>query len=104
VKLHGRRAPASAIKGIYVAQFLGSAVNGYAKNNSQNNPFICSVTGLSSVNNLATDTVGNLIVPAAFSGVSVYTGPQMCGPLMATRLRGHRPVGVLDQRFDANLG
>jgi hypothetical protein len=84
VKLHGRRAPTSAIKGIYVAQFLGSAVNGYTKNNSSNSPAICSETGSSSVNNVATDTIGNLIVPGAFSGVSVYTGPQMCGPLMAT--------------------
>ncbi len=83
-KLHGRRAPAAAIKGIYVANFLASTINGYMKNNSGNDPAICQITGVSSVNNVATDTVGNLIAPDAFNGVNVYTGPTMCGPLMAT--------------------
>jgi hypothetical protein len=84
VNLHGRRAPTAAIKGIYVGNFLASTINGYMKNNSGNNPAICQITGVSNVNNIATDTVGNLIVPVAFNGVNVYTGPSMCGPLMAT--------------------
>jgi hypothetical protein len=84
VKLHGRRAPAAALKGIYVGNFSASEVLGYPKNNSGNGPPICTITGVSNVNGIATDTIGNLIVPAAFNGVNVYTGPQMCGPLMAT--------------------
>jgi hypothetical protein len=84
VKLHGRRAPASALKGIYVGDFDASSVLGYPKNNISNGPPICTVSVVTNVNNIATDTVGNLIVPDSFSGVNVYTGPQMCGPLMAT--------------------
>jgi hypothetical protein len=84
VELKGRQAPPQEMKGIYAAQFFASSVNGYTKNNSGNATPICTVTGLSNVNNLATDTIGNLIVPNAFDGVLVYTGPQMCGPLMAT--------------------
>jgi len=78
VKLKGRQAPPQEMKGIYVAQFFGSTVNGYTKNNSGNGAAICTVPG-SSVNNVATDTAGNLIVPDAFSGVVVYPGPTMCG-------------------------
>jgi hypothetical protein len=84
VKLLGRQAPASALKGIYVGDFDSSSVLGYPKNNIANGPPICRVSGVSNVNNIATDTVGNLIVPDSFSGVNVYTGPQMCGPLLAT--------------------
>jgi len=78
IKLKGRQAPPQEMKGIYVAQFFGSTVNGYTKNNSGNGASICNVPG-SSVNNLGVDTVGNLIVPDAFSGVVVYPGPTMCG-------------------------
>jgi hypothetical protein len=79
VKLKGRQAPPQEMKGIYVAMFFESFLNGYTKNNSGNGAAICQVTGLSNVNNLATDTVGNLIVPNAFDGVYVYPGPTMCG-------------------------
>jgi hypothetical protein len=84
VKLKGRQAPAQAMKGIYVAEFFGSEILGYPKNQSGNGAPICTITGVSSVNNVATDTVGNLIVPDAFTGISVYTGPSMCGPLLGT--------------------
>jgi len=77
-KLHGRQAPQAEMKGIYAAEFLGSAINGYLKNNSSNGPTICTFGGVSSVNNVATDTVGNLIVPNAFGGVIVGQGPTMC--------------------------
>jgi hypothetical protein len=84
MQLRGRQAPAQEMRGIYVAQYFGSSVLGYTKNNSGNDPFICSISGVGTVNDLATDTKGNLIVPNAFSGVNVYRGPQMCGPLLAT--------------------
>jgi hypothetical protein len=50
------------------------------KTNSGNNPAICQITGVSSVNNVVTDTVGNLIAPDAFNGVNVYTGPPCADP------------------------
>ncbi|HEY6326140.1 MAG TPA: hypothetical protein VIW73_06450 [Candidatus Cybelea sp.] len=83
-KLKGRQAPPQARKGIYAVDFFANTINGYMKNNSGNGAPICTITGVTSVNNLATDTIGNLIAPGAFNGVSIYTGPQMCGPLMAT--------------------
>jgi hypothetical protein len=84
-KLKGRQAPPQEMKGIYVAQFFGSTVNGYMKNNSGNGAAICTVPG-SSVNNVATDNAGDLIVPDAFSGVVVYPGPTMCGSGSPTTL------------------
>ncbi len=83
VRLQGRQAPAGARRGIYVAQYFGSSVLGYAKNNSGNGPPICSISGVSNVQDLATDTVGNLIVPNVYR-VNVYRGPPMCGPPLAT--------------------
>jgi len=83
-RLKGRQAPPQEMKGIYAAEFLASQVLGYTKNNSSNSASICNVSGVASVNNIGTDTVGNLLVPDAFSGVNVYTGPTMCGSLMAT--------------------
>jgi hypothetical protein len=82
VKLKGRQAPASAIKGSYASEFYGGFVNGYTKNNSGNNPSICTES-VSSVNNFGVDGQGSLIIPAAFSGVNVYS-PGMCGSLAAT--------------------
>jgi len=78
MKLKGRQAPPQEMKGIYAAEFLGSSVLGYTKNNSSNSAAICNFGGVASVNNVATDTVGNLIVPNAFGGVIVGQGPDMC--------------------------
>lgn len=83
-KLKGRQAPPQAMKGIYAVGFSSATINGYMKNNSGNGAPICTIGGVSSVNGIATDTIGNLIAPDAFGGVLIYTGPQMCGPLMAT--------------------
>jgi len=82
VKLKGRQAPSSAIKGSYASEFYGGFINGYTKNNSANNPSICTVSD-ASVNNFGVDGQGSLIVPAAFSGVQVFN-PGMCGTLAAT--------------------
>jgi len=82
VKLKGRQAPSSAIKGSYASEFYGGFINGYTKNNSSNNPSICTVSD-ASVNNFGVDTQGSLVVPDAFSGVQVFS-PGMCGSLAAT--------------------
>ncbi|HEY6326141.1 MAG TPA: hypothetical protein VIW73_06455 [Candidatus Cybelea sp.] len=84
VKLRGRQAPVAALKGIYAAEFFGSEILGYPKNQSGNGAPICTISGVSSVNNVATDTIGNLMVPDAFSGLQIYQGPAMCGPLALT--------------------
>jgi hypothetical protein len=84
-RLHGRKAPAKAIRGIYMSEFSGSSVLGYAKNNSANGPSICSESPASEVQGIATDTAGNLIQPdGGTRTVIVYTGPSMCGPPAGT--------------------
>lgn len=83
-RLHGRKAPAQAIRGIYISEDLGTSLLGYAKNNSANGPSICSESPVSFPRGIATDTGGNLIEPDGLSSVNVYTGPSMCGPLAGT--------------------
>ncbi len=77
--LHGISAPAAWKKDIYASEFLvDTRVHGYT-------PLPCFVNGVASVNDIASDTQGNLIVPNAFAGVNLYQGPNMmCGPLFAT--------------------
>jgi hypothetical protein len=72
--------------GLYAQQFLSTtaSVQGYAKNNSGNGPPICAVGSGTNVNGFGTDAAGNLIVPAAFSGIQIYNGPGMCGSLNTT--------------------
>jgi hypothetical protein len=73
--LHGIPAPAPWKNNIYAAQFLvDTTVHGYSSPS-------CPVPGVASVNDIASDTQGNLIVPDAFAGVNLYQGPGMCGPL-----------------------
>jgi hypothetical protein len=85
VAFHGRVAPASKnLKGIYASEFEGADVYGYARQDKKNNASKCSIGGVGSVNDIATDKEGNLIVPDAFDGVEVYSGPGMCGTLLGT--------------------
>jgi hypothetical protein len=85
VAFHGRIAPATKnLKGIYGSEFAGSDVYGYARKDEKDNTFKCSVGGVGSVNDIATDKEGDLIIPDAFDGVEVYSGPGMCGTLLGT--------------------
>jgi hypothetical protein len=83
-------AKGSAPGGIYVNQFYGTAVFGYQHKNTGNNPPMCQVqtgtsSATSSVNGIAVDGKGNLIVPfgvnatTGYASVNVYQGPGMCG-------------------------
>jgi len=81
--IRGRIATAAQMQGIYVSTFGGTDLYGFPKNNSGNGPSTCTVSPTTSVNNFGVDNSGNLMVPNAFSGVSVY-GPGMCGPLLGT--------------------
>lgn len=77
---------AAAAKGQYTQEFFATSNNvlGYPKNNSGNGPSTCSESTGTNVNGIGVDPAGNLIVPNAFGGVQVYSGPGQCGPLMAT--------------------
>ena len=77
-----REAPdAEVTRGIYVSQFFGTDVLGYKpKANKANVPPICSEYA-TSVNDVATDSKANLIVPdGGAAQVEVYQGPNLCGP------------------------
>ncbi|MFY9718515.1 MAG: hypothetical protein WAK16_02620 [Candidatus Cybelea sp.] len=76
--MRGKRAPAFAMKGIYVSALFGSHLYGFPKNNSANADPLCSVPALG-VQGFGVDNSGNLIVPQAFSGIYVVEGPTMCG-------------------------
>ncbi|HEX4012454.1 MAG TPA: hypothetical protein VHX17_01050 [Candidatus Cybelea sp.] len=65
--------------GIYIAEFYGSDIFGYPINNKGNKKPICTVQGVSDVNDVGIDGKGNLIDPDGGSSyVIVYKGPQMC--------------------------
>jgi len=71
--------------GIYVSQFDGSSVYGYAGTNQRNAPPICGEASGDFVADVATDPKGDLIAPSQLGEViNVYSGPHMCGPTAAT--------------------
>lgn len=81
-KLHGKKAPSSAIKGSWASGFFGVDVFGFPKNNSSNGPPTCELGDSGSVNGFGVDTKGDVIIPQAFSGVEVYAPG--CGSLLGT--------------------
>jgi hypothetical protein len=86
---HQIKAPASAVRGIATAQFFLTTnnVSVYPKNNSANGPAVCSFSTADNINDLASDSSGNLIVPNAFDGIDVYAPPfsaSSCGTLLGT--------------------
>ena len=82
VQLRQSRAASKAIpsSGIYISQFYGSEILGYAPSNKQHRLPLCNVRAGMYVNDVAVDGQGNLIVPGGASkNVVVYQGPKMCG-------------------------
>lgn len=66
--------------GIYVAEFAGPQIYGYATNNQRNRPPKCAVAGTVDPNDIAVDGSQNLIVPDGSNDtVLVFKGPAMCG-------------------------
>lgn len=86
VALHGRAAPAAVRSGIYVAEFSSSYVYGYHTDNSTNGPPVCNVYNPNqSVNDIAVDGSGNLVLPLEQPDeILVYSGTKLCGPWAAT--------------------
>jgi hypothetical protein len=75
-----RIAPHANAGGIYVSQFLGTSIFGYAHKNTPNNPPVCSLGPVSNPNGIAVDRKGNLIDPDGGSyTVIVFAGPGSCG-------------------------
>ncbi|HEY2476444.1 MAG TPA: hypothetical protein VGI19_16820 [Candidatus Cybelea sp.] len=83
--LPGRVSRETPKDGIYVSEFYGSSVFGYAGMNQRNAPPICGETSGDFVADVATDRNGDLIAPSQLDEtVKVYSGPRMCGPTAAT--------------------
>jgi hypothetical protein len=80
--LHGLPAPQAAKDGIYVSEFFGTNVFGYPKKNVKKHKPSCTVPWTSSsVNDVAVDGTGALIVPdPGDAAIDIGTGPGMCGP------------------------
>jgi hypothetical protein len=75
-------------RGIATAQFTGSGGTSwvYPKNNASNAPPICGNASVA-VNGLGSDQAGDVVIPEAFDGISVYAPPftaSSCGTLLAT--------------------
>jgi hypothetical protein len=81
-RLHGKKAPGSAVKGSWASGFFGFDVYGYPKNNSGNGPPTCTLSDSGSVNGFGVDTAGDVIIPQAFSGIAIYGAG--CGSLIDT--------------------
>lgn len=80
-----REATSFQRKGLYASEFLGSDVYGYPYQDTNNGPNTCTVTGVESINNVAVDSMRNLIVPNGGNHtIRVYKGPTRCGTLAAT--------------------
>ncbi len=73
-------APDWAKKGIYVSQFYGADIFGFPYDNRRNKPPFCQVSGVQTVQDIALDIEGNLIVPDGGSHtIKLFRGPGMCG-------------------------
>lgn len=69
-----------ATNGIYVSEFDNTSIFGYATNNKANKGPICTISGVSYVNDMGVDGKGNLMDPDGGSGyVMLFKGPTMCG-------------------------
>src|ERR1700722_9352176 len=74
-----RPVPQVFTRGVYVSEFSGSKILGYAMPNTGNNLPTCQLPA-SDVNDVNVDPVGDLIDPDGGSGsVIVYKGPAGCG-------------------------
>ncbi len=79
----------SYTRGIAAAAFFATSNNVaiYPKNNSADGPPVCYESTEDNINDLDSDSSGDLIVPNAFDGVDVYAPPfsgEGCGTLLGT--------------------
>jgi hypothetical protein len=98
--------PASGSKdeGLYASALVNSKsfVYGYPRNNKNNQPPVCSES-VSVAGNVAVDAEGDLIVPGGYT-VSVFRGPDMCGPMIGTLSTGSSGYAVDAASADAANG
>jgi hypothetical protein len=81
----GIAAPDSAKGGIYASENLssGTGVFGYPNNDRSNRPPTCSENAASTYD-IAVDGQGNLIVPNSLNTITIFKGPNMCGPKLGS--------------------
>ncbi|HEX3370626.1 MAG TPA: hypothetical protein VHS56_13690, partial [Candidatus Cybelea sp.] len=76
-----RGLPRAAKAGLYVGEFYGTSVYGFRR--SGKGAAVCAITGLSSVNDLASDAKGDLIEPDGGARELRIFRPQ-CGAVLGT--------------------
>jgi len=74
---------AAAKAGVYVGSFGASVIDGYTAANPHNKAPVCTISGVSAVNGLGADGVGNVIDPDGGSRSIIIFGPH-CGSSLAT--------------------
>lgn len=79
--LHGALAPDAALTGIYASEYQdsGPSIFGYPTDNLRNRRPFCKKS-VSDVFGVAVDGKGNFIAPGFYHAISVFRGPDMCGP------------------------
>jgi hypothetical protein len=90
-------APASAHHGfVYVSQFNLTIVNEYAKNDKQNGPPICQITGQPFVNGIGVDSGRNLWVPQGgqLTGVTTEFAPNCGSALLQIHDKDGQPAAI----------
>lgn len=85
---HLTKLSASYTKGIATSAFESGTNYIFMKNNASNGPPVCtSQNSTTGVNNVQSDSAGDLIVPDAYAGIEVYAPPftsSSCGTLLGT--------------------
>jgi hypothetical protein len=90
-------APASVSHGfVFVSQFNLTVVNEYSKNNKNNAPPICQITGQTAVNGIGVDSTRNLWVPQGgqLTGVTTEFAPNCGGSLLQINDKDGQPAAI----------
>jgi hypothetical protein len=96
-----RRATSVSTHGIYASQ-NDSTVLGYRENNRRDRGPVCNLS-VGAAGDIAADANGDLIVPGGYN-VSVFSGPDMCGPSLATISMGWAGYAVDAASLNAKNG
>lgn len=84
---HYIKAPISATRGIVTAEFqlMSGNVLVYPKGNKANGPPNCNISTYTNINDVAVDSLGDLVIPDGLNGVLVYAPPfssSSCGQFL----------------------
>ena len=73
---------------IYASEFYGTTAYGYKSPNASNGPPVCTISGVSYINNIASDSKSNVIDPDGGSRSVIVHKPN-CGAVIGTISDGY---------------